>query len=143
MSNPPHFNLTYADIKPGQHTETPRFAYRGDAKRQKPIWAREQFGPWKCDVRVTPITGLRNGYPLLEIACHWQSGPPLDESLGPTPTGGMAAVDTYIIDRQAPDLQLTATQASELAITVARHAAELLQDGVKPDLRALVRDHAH
>lgn len=118
----------------------PRFAFRGEARREKPIWEQEQFGPWRCDVRVTPITGLRNGYALFEIACHWQAGPPLDESLGPTPPGGMAAVDTYIIDKNARDLRLTSTQAAELSITVARRAADLLQGGVKPDLRLLVRE---
>lgn len=119
---------------------SPRFVYRGAAKREKPIWTREQFGPWQCDVRVTPITGMRAGYPVFEVSCSWEHGPPLDTSLGPTPPTGMSAVDTYLIDRQARDIMLDQTQAAELATRVARWAANLLAEGVKPDLRALTRE---
>jgi hypothetical protein len=118
---------------------TPRFPYRGEVRREKPIWAREQFGPWQCDVLVTPITGMRAAYPIFEVLARWQQGPPLDENLGITPPRGMAAVDTYYVDREARDLQLTGQQAGELAIELAKHAADLLADGVKPDLRALAR----
>lgn len=118
----------------------PRFQFRREARRQKPIYTREQFGPWQCDVRVTPITGLRRGYPILEVSCAWQHGPPLDHSLGPTPTTGMAAVDSYSIDREAPDMQLTGAQAQELAQQLARMAGDLLAVAVKPDLAALARE---
>jgi hypothetical protein len=117
----------------------PRFPFRSEAKRQKPIWTREQFGPWQCDVRVTPIAGLRRGYALLEVTCAWQKGPPLDRSLGPTPPGGMGAVDQYVVDREAPDLKLTGSQATEFAIELAKRAGDLLAAGVKPDLPALAR----
>lgn len=118
---------------------SPRFPKGREAKREKPIWTREQFGPWQCDVKVTPITGLRKGYPIFEVSCAWEHGPALDESLGAAPPTGMAAVDQYVIDKEVRDLQLTATEAAELAVTLARAAAELLEDGVKPDLFALAR----
>lgn len=119
---------------------SPRFPHRRDAQRQKPIWTREQFGPWQCDVRVTPITGLRKGYPVFEVSCAWQHGPALDRSLGAAPPGGMAAVDQYVIDKEVRDLQLTAAGAAELAVTLGKVAAELLEQSVKPDLFALCRE---
>lgn len=117
----------------------PRFPKAREATREKPIWTREQFGPWQCDVKVTPITGLRKGYPIFEISAAWEHGPALDESLGAAPPGGMAAVDQYVVDKEVRDLQLTSAQAAELAIAIARAAGELLEDGVKPDLFALAR----
>ena len=115
---------------------TPRFAPRGEVKREKPIWTREQFGPWCCDVKVTPITGMRRGYPVFEVLARWERGPALT---GRTPAGGMTAVDLYLIDRESPDLQLTGQQAQELAIELANVAADLLQKAIKPDLALLVR----
>jgi hypothetical protein len=118
---------------------SPRFPKRGEARREMPIYSREQFGPWKCDVHVTPITGMRRGYPVFEVRCAWEHGPALDDSLGPAPPTGMAGVDVFYVDRQAPDLQLTATQASDLAIELARRATHALHSGYKPDLPALSR----
>lgn len=133
--------LVHADMHPGDPDVdgTPRFAFAGAAKREKPIWTREQFGPWKCDVRVTPITGMRRGYPVLEVNVQWERGPALDESLGPTPRGGMAASDSYYVDREAADLQLDGRQAVELAIALAQWAADLLADGTKPALPVMAR----
>ena len=118
---------------------SPRFPLRGEVKREKPIWTREQFGPWRSDVHVIPITGMRMGYPVLEVNIHWEHGPPLDESLGPTPPAGMAATDLYYVDRQVHDMQLTGQQATELAIELGRRAADLLAEGIKPDLPNLAR----
>lgn len=127
------------DPKTSDPTGTPRFPYRRAATRQAPIWTREQFGPWQCDVRVTPITGLRAATPVFEINCQWRKGPPLDTSLGPTPAGGMAASDVFIIDPSARDIMLARGPAGELAVAIAKHAAELLQYGVRPDLPKIAR----
>lgn len=128
------------DPKTSDPAGSPRFPFTRTAKRQPPIWTREQFGPWICDVRVTPITGLRAAAPVFEVNCQWHKGPPLDTSLGPTPAGGMTASDVYVVDPAARDIMLTEGRAGELAVAIAQRAAELLQDGIKPDLPKIARD---
>lgn len=117
---------------------SPRFGYQREARREKPIYAREQFGPWRCDVHVTPITGMRR-HAVFEVRVAWEHGPALDDSLGAAPPGGMAAADVYYVDREARDLMLTATQAQEFAVELARRAGEVLDVPAKPDLPALSR----
>jgi hypothetical protein len=119
---------------------TPRFHLRGECKRQKPIWTREQFGPWRCDVRVTPITGVRQTTAVFEINCQWHRGPALDRSLGPAPPGGMAASDVYVVDPAARDMMLREAQAAELAQQIARAAADILAAGRRPNLPKIARD---
>jgi hypothetical protein len=125
----------------GDPGSSPRFPERGagSIKREKPIWTREQFGPWRCDVAVVPITGMRAGYPVFEVNVHWLQGPPLDRSLGPTPPRGMEARDQYVVDRQAPDMQLTAEEAEGLARELGKQAADILAAGVRPDLALMAR----
>lgn len=117
---------------------SPRFPKRGEVKREKPIFERHAFGPWGCDVTVIPLTGLRRGYALYEVNCRWENGPPLDPA-GGGPQRGFSAVDQYVVDREAPDLQLTNTEAFELALELARRAADLLSEGVQPNLNDLVQ----
>jgi len=129
-----------SDPKLSDPAGAPRFPLRGEAKREAPIWAREQFGPWRCNVRVTPITGVRQVDAVFEVNVQWAHGPALDRSLGPAPPGGMAASDVFIVDPAARDMILREAQAAELAQRIARVAADMLEVGRRPNLPAIARD---
>lgn len=120
---------------------TPRFAFGGEAKREKPIWEQNEFGPWQSSVAVVPVTGLRR-HTLFEVKVSWRKGPPLmvgGMTLGRVPDRGMAANDSYWVDKNSRDLQLTLTQAVDLAVQLARIAASLLELGTQPDLQRIAR----